>query len=323
MKSIYKIENLLNGKIYIGQTNRLAIRIKQHQNANSYIGSALRKYGVENFNIIEIEKTEFYDERERFWIEHYHSNNPNKGYNLTLGGSGNCQIATNQIQQVVDFLKNTSFTFIEIQNFLNIGTTTIGFINNGQIISSEREYPIRFSKRQNLTSEEVLQIECQLFDLSLIANSIEEAVEQLEFSRTLIFQINNGKHTKSSKTVDYPIIKPNEKVTEEKILILENELQNSSASFESIAHCYNVNRELVNIVNEGLHRYSTKKGPIRKYRTILQAEEVCLIEQVLINKQLLKKDIALLFNRSDSTIRNINNGVHKFSNKALTFPLYK
>jgi hypothetical protein len=46
------------------------------------------KYGTDNFVFEGIEETteELLDEREKFWISYYDSSNPQKGYNLTIGG---------------------------------------------------------------------------------------------------------------------------------------------------------------------------------------------------------------------------------------------
>nr|UVX54560.1 MAG: GIY-YIG catalytic domain protein [Bacteriophage sp.] len=61
------------------------------KNDSTYFHRALAKYGVSNFDIQIIDKCE--DERlldglEIYWISYYDSTNPDKGYNLTSGGSG-------------------------------------------------------------------------------------------------------------------------------------------------------------------------------------------------------------------------------------------
>ena len=70
---VYKIENLINGKIYVGQTKqKIEKRIEQHKySKNSLIGKAIQKYGLENFHyeIIEVcNSDEELNEREIFWI---------------------------------------------------------------------------------------------------------------------------------------------------------------------------------------------------------------------------------------------------------------
>lgn len=91
---VYKIKNLINGKVYIGQTiHQLCVRWKGHRNdINRFdfaLQRAMRKYGVENFEIIEIDKCEDQNTlniRECFWINHYDSLVPN-GYNIREGGA--------------------------------------------------------------------------------------------------------------------------------------------------------------------------------------------------------------------------------------------
>ena len=97
MACIYKI-NYPNNKIYIGCTIDLKRRIKEH-NFNSHkklqpCDLAIKKHG----KIIEIEVLEFInnlsemENRERYWINFYNSNNKQIGYNLTKGGDGCNQI---------------------------------------------------------------------------------------------------------------------------------------------------------------------------------------------------------------------------------------
>ena len=93
---IYKIENKTNGKIYVGQTRRtLAERISEHKRKSrrlSYIDRAIKKYGIETFEITILEicdTLEKLNEREIFWIRELNSKYPN-GYNLTDGGRNFC-----------------------------------------------------------------------------------------------------------------------------------------------------------------------------------------------------------------------------------------
>ena len=69
---IYKIENLLNGKSYIGQSIEIEHRLAKHKCAkdNFYIHRAIRKYGINNFSFEILEKCDesLLDEKEKFWI---------------------------------------------------------------------------------------------------------------------------------------------------------------------------------------------------------------------------------------------------------------
>jgi len=95
---IYKIENKLNSKIYIGQTvrkfkYRIAVYrsvVKNKVEHKQYILRAMKKYGFENFefSIIEnnIQSQKELDEKEIYWIAFYNSVDHNIGYNLSKGG---------------------------------------------------------------------------------------------------------------------------------------------------------------------------------------------------------------------------------------------
>lgn len=97
MGYIYKITNRLNGCIYIGQTVKsVEERWRQHIGCArrgdakySKLDRAIRKYGVENFTVEQIEEcpTEMLDAREIFWISEYQTFNTAHGYNLTSGGN--------------------------------------------------------------------------------------------------------------------------------------------------------------------------------------------------------------------------------------------
>lgn len=91
---IYKITNSINGKVYIGQTSRsIERRWKEHccpSEQCPLLKKAIRKYGKENFSIVQIDSAidrEEANAKEKHWIAFYDSANSEKGYNLSLGGS--------------------------------------------------------------------------------------------------------------------------------------------------------------------------------------------------------------------------------------------
>ena len=96
---IYKVTNLVNQKVYIGQTiNSLEHRKSGHyrdakcqKKATVYFHNALLKYKPDQFvwEVIDTAETlEELNSKELYWVSYYESNNKEKGYNLKAGGNG-------------------------------------------------------------------------------------------------------------------------------------------------------------------------------------------------------------------------------------------
>ena len=92
MSYIYKITNILDGKIYIGQTTigfkkRYGNNLEKNS-TNVHLKNAIKKYGINNFEIIEIfDSTDSMDklnELEVYWIEFFGGIESDKLYNFTF-----------------------------------------------------------------------------------------------------------------------------------------------------------------------------------------------------------------------------------------------
>jgi hypothetical protein len=87
---IYKTTNLINNMIYVGQRRCKCLPEKD----NSYLGSGVKFYeaflefGKKNFlkEILEICTLVELNDREKYWVKFYNSNNTEIRYNLTSGG---------------------------------------------------------------------------------------------------------------------------------------------------------------------------------------------------------------------------------------------
>ena len=110
---IYIIKNLINNKVYIGQTiQKLSKRFNGHccysktdKSINMYIKRAIHKYGRENFSIELLEECNIEDlnQREQYWIKKYDSYN--NGYNLTLGGQDSNYFSLHRLENTIDIKK--------------------------------------------------------------------------------------------------------------------------------------------------------------------------------------------------------------------------
>lgn len=94
---LYMLRNKINFKVYIGKTRRgEAERFRQHVNTalsgkGFRVHAAIRKYGVDNFEVIHLgsaTSTQNIDRFEKYCIDVFNACDREYGYNLTLGGDG-------------------------------------------------------------------------------------------------------------------------------------------------------------------------------------------------------------------------------------------
>lgn len=105
---IYKITNIVNGKVYIGQSQKTFNErydrkgegvervFLQHKAAkecgrpyNIHLYNSMEKYGINNFTVEIIEQCKTVSKlntREKYYIKMYNSADPDFGYNVQLGG---------------------------------------------------------------------------------------------------------------------------------------------------------------------------------------------------------------------------------------------
>ena len=84
---IYKTINLINNKIYIGQTTK---NDPYYLGGGLYLVRAIRKYGKSNFKIEIIQKCNSLIELnkvKKYWIKTLKSQDKNIGYNIANGGN--------------------------------------------------------------------------------------------------------------------------------------------------------------------------------------------------------------------------------------------
>lgn len=118
---IYKITNLINGKMYIGQAQDIYKRWYAHKYSafkkdnkryNVILYRAIRKYGLENFEFEILEEccVEELNEKEIYYINKYNTCIYNKnswGYNMTIGGDGTrgYKLSKEQLKLMSDRMK--------------------------------------------------------------------------------------------------------------------------------------------------------------------------------------------------------------------------
>lgn len=149
---IYKIENKLNGNVYIGQSVNIERRWQDHKkrrkDSSSIIGRAFLKHGISNFDfsVIEMCLKDELNDREIHWITHY--NSYAKGYNATPGGNSSQSKTGKLTQSKVDSIKlalqGNVLSKTAIANKYKVAESTIRAINEGITwYDDTSSYPIR------------------------------------------------------------------------------------------------------------------------------------------------------------------------------------
>jgi group I intron endonuclease len=87
LSGIYCIENIENGKMYIGKGINIVRRMNSYHKGCTYIYNALQFYGKDAFirYVVEYCDPEKLEEWEKYYIKEWNTRVPN-GYNLTEGG---------------------------------------------------------------------------------------------------------------------------------------------------------------------------------------------------------------------------------------------
>lgn len=141
---IYKYQNKLNGKVYIGQSTDIEHRYGQHlydaackdeSRRKTGVDFAIAKYGINNFafEIIEECPIEELDEREKYWIKYY--NSYENGYNRNSGGSvirgeehGMAILTEQQVWEIRDLYGKKVKRSEVFERFKDTGISKRGFL---------------------------------------------------------------------------------------------------------------------------------------------------------------------------------------------------
>lgn len=323
MMGIYSIINKVNGKIYIGQSKDIDNRWFQHKNSlkknmhrNKHLQNAYNKYGedVFEFNIIEEVENEFeLNIKEKEYIKSHKSNNYLYGYNLTDGGEG-CSLN----QEVKDKIsinsrgKNSNLTIDEVRHIkmamyclmdrkeicdiFNTNQKVLTQISIGQCFSyvcEELNNHIHNLKQRLI--DERNQLILQLFK---DGNTITDIVKKTKYSTSIvekcIYKYTNSVEAKKDKY----------KKIYDDIIKLKNEGVNN----------YQISK-ILKISPSTVSRYLNRETnpynelPFKKITKKIENE----IIDLYFNKNMTSKEIAEIYNISDTTIMSFINH-YKYAN---------
>lgn len=215
-KAIYKIENKINHKIYIGQSKNPEQRFKAHcskiKTYKSLINDAILKYGKENFSFEILGWFEDYNEKEQYYINFYRSLIP-YGYNIQRGGEEpphfngekhpNASITQEVANGIIEDLKNYKIQRKQIIKKYHITYDILRHINEGSAWKKENEtYPLRPTEKE-LNEQRVDEVIEMLKNTQLSQKEIGQIVG---WGRSAITMINLGKNHHRDN-ISYPIRK--------------------------------------------------------------------------------------------------------------------
>lgn len=273
---IYAYKKKSSNKIvYVGQSQQLEIRHKQHTEYDPYnpnnreynypLSRGIRKYGKEEYELIILEDNipkDQLNQREKYWIEYY--NTYWEGYNQTIGGTWPTQptYSENKIDTVINMLQDESFSYQDIINKTGISLTHVYNINIGtrrkrdNLIYPIRSPNIKGTKGIKLTPEEnikihdlILHTEKNFAEIGKIFGVAKETIGDINRGKTKAYRLNEYIYPLRSDSLSKSIGKSkldNKQVEEIQILLLDTNL-----SFEKIGEKYGVGLSTISRINNG------------------------------------------------------------------------
>ena len=231
MIGIYKIENKINGKVYIGQSKDIERRWEEHKSCrkpNAILTIVFQKYGVSNFDFSVIEECQQdeLDEREKYWIQYY--NSFEDGYNLTRGGNSGFYYDIYAIWEVFQQTQNIAQT----AKIIGCHKSTARNVIHAFGVNLEEQ---QFAKP-------VLKIDPITLQVINEYPSIHDAAEANHISRAAITKVINGHGVSSggflwkTKDSDLSMLQPTEiKYFRRKVAQIDKDTDKIINIYDSIA----------------------------------------------------------------------------------------
>ena len=262
MYYIYCYVNKINQHKYVGQTNNLKRRNKEHKScafnekASSYndlIHQKIRQYGIDNFDIITLEiiyedNIDLVNEREIYWIKEKNSFCKNgEGYNMSIGGGrrGYSSILSEQeIKDIKQDIKQGT-PYYEIEKKYNISPSFISGINNGIYFQENNEnYPLYKYYKKDEDYDELID---------LLLNSyytLAQIAKMLDMGYSTVKKINAGTLRKGLYP-NHPIRKNVSTGNSYRANKIKELLKENKMNKKEIAKMMNVSDETVRRINIG------------------------------------------------------------------------
>lgn len=336
-KDIYIIKNTINNMCYIGQSNDYLYRFRKHKEEakrgdikyKDCLHNAMKELGIDNFYIEILEKNvDNPDEKEKEYIQKLNTIYPN-GYNIVSGGIRYPNLSginhhdatiksTEELNQIINEIKNTTKSYVEIAKEHNLNFTTIWNISQGNSYKQKDiEYPLRIS---TLTKEKLDRL---TYDLKYSNYSYDELGILYNLSKDQIKAINYG-FSWRREYITYPLRQECFIGNEEIYNAIQKDLLSTTISFDELAKKYSCSVSTIRRINNGGTFYNEDYiYPLRQLGK-LSSEDIYNIHKLLCDDGISINEIANKYNVTNSTIKRINSGkTKKYYDERFNYPIRK
>lgn len=260
MYYIYCYTNKINNHKYVGQTNDLKRRNKEHKSNsynekscsyNSLFHKKIREYGWDNFELSVLEiiyenDQDIINEKEIYWIDKLKTfRGTGLGYNSDKGGSQKkeCKVLTPEELVLVKKDIKDGKSFLDISSKYHISAGFISSINHGVYWRDENEtYPLYKYYKDDTDYDELIQL---LTESDL---TFKQIANQLDIGESTVKKINYGTLRKNL----YPT-HPIRKITPQKRKAnkIKELLLTTNLSKKEISTMVGVSLETIRCINIG------------------------------------------------------------------------
>jgi len=192
VSGIYKITNLINNKVYIGQSVDLKKRLSEHkrlllknEHGNEHLQSAYNLHGLHHFgfSIIEECEVEALTSRELYWINFYGSHKKEFGYNKNMPDTSVERFIFNEETKSKIGNANRKYVKDELVSFMQEFYYTEGRTPSQRDFANNIQYPSYNVYIDQFGSFKNALIESDLFDF--VGN--KKLYERKEYSKQDVY----------------------------------------------------------------------------------------------------------------------------------------